>query len=139
MDKIMPTNEEYIYDGRVVISQTDLKGIITFANKKFCEVSGYTIEELLGSAHNILRHPDIPKATFQQMWESISQGQTWNGIVKNLRKNGQYYWMDTEIIPIYNHNQEISGYISARRPASRKNIAENEALYKKMITKEKGN
>ena len=87
MDKIMPTNEEYIYDGRVVISQTDLKGIITFANKKFCEVSGYTIEELLGSAHNILRHPDIPKATFQQMWESISQGQTWNGIVKNLRKN----------------------------------------------------
>lgn len=136
MDKITPKNEEFIFDGRVIISQTDLNGVITFTNRKFCEVSGYTKDELVGSSHDIIRHTDMPKATFEKLWETISSGQIWNGLVKNLRKDGLYYWVDTEIMPIFNDDNQITGYIAARKPASRKNIDECTALYKKMIATE---
>lgn len=138
MDKAIPVDEEYIYEGRVIISQTDLKGIITFANKKFCEISGYALDELIGSSHNIMRHPDMPKVVFEKIWETISGGQIWAGVVKNLRKDGLYYWIDAEILPIHNENNELTGYISARKPASKKNINESAALYKKMLATEKG-
>ncbi|WP_373036462.1 PAS domain-containing protein [Sulfurimonas sp.] len=137
MDKVVPVDEEYIFEGSMVISQTDLKGIITFANRKFCEVSGYKIDELIGSNHNIIRHPDMPKAIFAKMWSTIQGGQAWNGLVKNLRKDGLYYWVDSEIIPVRNENEEITGYIAARKVASRKDIDENKELYKKMLETEK--
>lgn len=121
MDKVIPVDEEYIYKGRVIISQTDVKGIITFANRKFYEVSGYALDELIGSSHSIMRHPNMPKAVFEKIWETISGGQIWTGIIKNLRKDGRYYWVDIEILPIHNENNELTGYISARKPASRKN------------------
>ena len=137
MDKVVPVDEEYIFEGSMIISQTDLKGSITFANRKFCEVSGYKVDELVGSHHNIIRHPDMPKAAFERMWSTIKGGQSWNGLVKNLRKDGLYYWVDTEIIPIHNENEEITGYIAARKPASRKDIDENRELYNKMLESEK--
>lgn len=137
MDKVVPVDEEYIFEGSMVISQTDLKGIITFANRKFCEVSGYKIDELIGSNHNIIRHPDMPKAIFAKMWSTIQGGQAWNGLVKNLRKDGLYYWVDSEIIPVRNEDEEITGYIAARKVASRKDIDENKELYKKMLETEK--
>ena len=136
MDKIIPIDKEYIYDGRVIISQTDLKGKIVFANRKFCEVSGYSVDELIGSAHNIIRHPDMPEAAFEKMWDTIQSGQMWTGLVKNLRKDGLYYWVDTEILAVKNENDETIGYIAARQPASRKNINESDTLYKKMIATE---
>ena len=136
MDKVEVIDKEYLYEGKVIISQTDLKGIITFANRKFCEVSGYSIEELVGSNHNIIRHPSMPRAAFSRMWERIQSGQSWNGLVKNLRKDGLYYWVDTEIAPIHDNNDEIIGYIAARKPASKKNIQETEELYKKMLEAE---
>lgn len=71
MDKVVPIDEEYIFEGSMIISQTDLKGNITFANRKFCEVSGYKLDELVGSNHNIIRHPDMPRAAFEKMWSTI--------------------------------------------------------------------
>ena len=132
MNKIVPIDEEYIFEGSSIISQTDLQGVITFANRKFCEVSGYTTSELIGKPHSIIRHPSMPRVMFEELWNTISSGHTWNGLIKNLRKDGLYYWVDTEILPIQNDKNELTGYIAARRSASRKNIQESEASYKKM-------
>lgn len=137
MERPVPIDEEYIFEGRAIISQTDTKGVITFANRKFCEISGYTPEELVGQPHNIIRHPDMPKAAFAQMWEKIQDNQSWHGIVKNLRKDGLYYWVETEISPVHDDEGNVTGYIAARKPASRKNIDEVSELYKTMLEKEK--
>ena len=136
MNKAAPKDEEFIHEGKVIISQTDTKGIITFANRRFCEISGYTVEELVGQPHNIIRHPDMPKAAFAKMWETIQGGQTWNGLVKNLRKDGLYYWVDTEVMPIKDENENITGYIAARNAPSRKDIKENTEIHKKMLETE---
>jgi len=133
MEKVVPIDEEYVYEGRVIISQTDLEGNIIYANKKFCEVSGYNQEELIGKSHNIIRHPLMPKAVFATMWRTIQSGQLWNGLVKNLRKDGLYYWVDTEILPIQDEAETITGYISVRKHASRKNIIETQENYTKML------
>ena len=132
MSKVTPVDEEFLFEGSIIISQTDLEGKITFANRKFCEVSGYKVNELVGSSHNIIRHPQMPKIAFAKMWSTISSGHTWNGLVKNMRKDGKYYWVDTEILPIENDNHELIGYIASRKPASKKSVEENEAMYKKM-------
>lgn len=137
MEKVTPIDEEYLYEGNVIISQTDLKGIITYANRMFCEISGYSVDELLGQPHNILRHPDMPNAAFAKMWETIQGGQVWNGLVKNLRKDGRYYWVDAEILPIVDDEHKVTGYIAVRKQASRKDVSENEELYKKMLETQK--
>ena len=131
-----PIDEEYEFSGRVIISETDTRGVITFANRKFCEISGYTSEELLGKPHNLIRHPDMPRAAFAQMWETIQKGEIWRGHVKNLRKDGRYYWVETEISPVRDENGTIVSYIAARKPASRKNIEEAEELYAKLREQE---
>jgi len=137
MNRVEAIDEEYVYEGSVIISQTDLKGVITYANKKFSEVSGYSVSELVGQPYNIVRHPEMPKATFARMWQTISSRQVWNGLVKNLRKDGLYYWVDIEILPILNDDNEVAGYISATKQASRKNIVETEELYNKMLDEER--
>ena len=137
MGKVAPTDEEYLYEGNVIISQTDLKGIITYVNRKFCEVSGYKSGELIGQPHSIIRHPDMPQATFAKIWETIEGGQVWNGLVKNLRKDGLYYWVDAEIVPIVDEGSSITGYIAVKKQASRKDISENEEIYKKMLEEQK--
>lgn len=133
MQKIVPINEEFVYEGGVIISQTDTNGIITYANRKFCEVSAYKRDELIGKPHNILRHPDMPKEAFSKMWETLSGGQAWNGLVKNLRKDGLYYWVDAEILPILDDKDNITGYIAARKQASQKDVKETEDIYIKML------
>lgn len=138
MEKPIPVDEEYFFDGRAIVSETDLEGIITFANRKFCEISGYSVNELVGQPHNIIRHPDMPKAGFAQMWKTIQSGTIWHGLVKNLRKDGKYYWVDTEVTPTYDKEGKVKGYMAARKPASRKNIEETAALYRKMIEQEQG-
>jgi len=136
MERPEAIDEEFLFEGRAIISETDTKGVITFANRKFCEIAGYTPAELKGQPHNIIRHPDMPKAAFAQMWETIKSGQSWNGIVKNLRKDGLYYWVETEISPVRDDEGNITGYIAARKPASRKNIDEVAQTYKTMLEKE---
>ncbi len=137
MSNVTPIDEEYIYEGSVIISQTDLDGTIVYANKMFCEISGYKAEELVGKPHSLVRHQDMPKAVFAKMWQTIQSGQMWNGLLKNLRKDGLYYWVDTEILPVRDDNEKITGYIAARKPASRKNILEVEENYSKMLESER--
>ncbi|MEA2048325.1 MAG: PAS domain S-box protein [Campylobacterota bacterium] len=135
MKKPNAIDEEYIFEKGLIISSTDLKGIITYANRKFCEIAGYTKAELQGKNHNIVRHPDMPKAAFQEIWDTIQSGKEWSGIVKNLRKDGRYYWVYSHISPILTDGI-ISGYTAARRPASQTEIEETIPVYKDMIEKE---
>lgn len=136
MDRPNPIDEEYFFEGRAIVSETDLNGIITFANRRFCEISGYSVDELVGKPHSIIRHPDMPKTAFEQLWKTILSGTIWHGLVKNLRKDGKYYWVDTEVSPMYDDRGTLKGYMAARKPASRKNIEETTLLYQEMIAKE---
>ena len=136
MDIVTPVNEEFIYEDKVLVSQADIDGNLTYANRAFCETSGYSHEELIGSTYKIIRHPHMPHSVFKRMWDAIKEGQSWTGLVKNLRKDGKFYWDDLSILPVKNDANELTGYISCARAASRKNIVENEELYKKMLNSE---
>ncbi len=136
MSQIEPIDEAYEFEGRAIVSETDTKGVITYANRKFCEISGYSKEELLGKPHNIIRHPDMPKKAFETMWSTIKQGKVWTGLVKNLRKDGRYYWVETTITPVMDENGAIVRYAAARKPAARSSIEEAEKIYKTMLENE---
>jgi len=101
-------------DNSSIVSKTNLKGIITYANKMFCDVSGYTQKELIGRSHNIVRHPDVPKEVFAEMWRTIKAKKIWKGIVKNKNKNGEIYIVDATILPILDHNGSIIEYFAVR-------------------------
>jgi len=134
MDKVTPTNEEYEYEGKIIISQTDTDGVLTYVNKKFCEISGYEASELIGQNMSIIKNDDMPESVIAKIWKNIKDGQSWNGLFKNLRKDGKFYWVDTEITPVRDdETTKIIGYISVGRPASSKDIADNDEQYKKMI------
>jgi aerotaxis receptor len=135
MHRPNPINEEYIFENGLIISSTDLKGVITYANRKFCEITCYTKDELTGNNHNILRHPDMPKVAFQEVWDTIQAGKEWTGIIKNLRKDGKYYWVYSHITPIVTDG-DISGYTSVKRPASETEIKESIPLYRDLLQKE---
>lgn len=135
MNRPDPIDEEYLFEKGLIVSSTDLKGIITYANRKFCEIAGYSREELKGKNHNIVRHPDMPKAAFQEVWETIQSGKEWTGIVKNLRKDGRYYWVYSHISPMV-VGGEITGYSAARRPASKTEIEETIPIYRDLLEKE---
>jgi len=137
MKRPEPIDEEHKFSDGLILSSTDLKGIITYANRKFCEIAGYTKKELTGKNHNIVRHPDMPKAAFKELWDTIQAGKEWTGVVKNLRKDGRYYWVYSHITPVMNDEGEIVGYTAARRPASENEINECIPLYKEIIEQEK--
>jgi len=120
MKKPTPIDEEIKLDPkRYIVSETDAKGKITYANDYFMEVSGYTQEELIGKSHNIVRHPDMPKVVFKLLWETISQGKNINAVVKNLAKDGRYYWIFTEFESRKNQDTgEIIGYHADRKSIS---------------------
>ena len=98
----------------VIYSRTDLQGVITYASKEFINISGYSKEELIGQPHNIVRHKDVPKEAFKDMWDTIKQGKTWRGEVKNRKKDGGFYWVDANISPEYDKNGNITGYAAVR-------------------------
>jgi PAS domain S-box-containing protein len=115
-----------------ILSETDIRGTITFVNTKFCEVSQYTSEELVGKAHNFVRHPDMPKEIFKAMWSTIKKGEIFNGIVKNKKKDGTHYWVDATIVPII-ENGKIVKYIGARYHIQDEAIARK--LYDEQVKK----
>ncbi|MBB3329724.1 methyl-accepting chemotaxis protein/aerotaxis receptor [Halomonas campaniensis] len=123
------TGHEYeLKDDHFLISRTDLKGRITYANPAFVEVSGYAHEELIGSPHNLVRHPDMPPEAFANLWETLAEGQSWRGLVKNRRKNGDHYWVDASVTPII-EDGTLVGYASVRVKATREAIDQAEAAY----------
>ncbi len=136
MTKPMYIDEEVLFDGRSLISETDLKGRITFVNRKFVEMTGYSKDEAIGQPHNILRHPDMPKAAFEQMWKMIKNGQIWDGYVKNLRKDGKYYWVVVHIVPKKDEQGNIVGYIASRKMPDRTQLPYIEEEYRRMMAAE---
>ncbi len=121
--------ETPVPSGRLIVSRTDADGIITHVNSSFVEMSGYSEEELVNTPHYILRHPDMPAAAFKGLWETLAEGKKWHGYVKNLRKDGGYYWVFATVIPNL-RDGKLMGYSSIRRKPSRKKVEEAEALYK---------
>ena len=116
--------------------KTDIKGKIIYTNSIFRALSGYKKGEMVGKPHNIVKYPDMPKKIFEEMWDTILRGKKWNGIVKNLRKDGKY-WVDATIITIKDGNNAIIGFISARRKVSDDVKKEHEKIYEEMKEKEK--
>ena len=133
---VMVSEREIAYpQGRLIISRTDLDGIITHANDAFVELSGYAREDLIGQPHAILRHPDMPRAAFKDLWTTVAAGKKWHGYVKNLCKDGSHYWVYATAVPNV-RGGKIVGYTSVRRQPSRAKIAEITATYKEWLAKE---
>lgn len=127
--KILYTQIETPYpDGKLIVSTTTPDGVITHVNRSFVEMSGYLEEELIGAPHSILRHPDMPPAAFKDLWDTIGRGEKWQGYVKNLRKDGGYYWVKATVIPNIRAGKLV-GYTSVRRKPSRSKIEECIKLY----------
>ena len=116
-------------DDITLMSTTDLQSYITHANDTFVQVSGYQLNELLNKPHNLVRHPDMPKAAFADMWYTLKQGEPWSGIVKNRRKNGDHYWVRANAVPMVREGR-VTGYMSIRTRATDEEIAAVEPLYK---------
>jgi aerotaxis receptor len=127
--KVLITDIETPFkDGQLIVSRTDPQGIITQVNQSFVEMSGYDEDELLGRPHYILRHPDMPAVAFKGLWDTVEKGEEWSGYVKNLRKDGGYYWVLATVIPNI-RNGKIIGYTSVRRKPSRRKVEECIKLY----------
>ena len=133
---VYTTDEETLFpEGYLIVSRTDLDGIITHANEAFVHMSCWERDELIGKPHSILRHPDLPKVAFKGLWDDVQAGKKWHGYVKNLRKDGGFYWVYATIIPNV-RGGKIVGYTSVRRQPSREKIAEMSALYKELKAQE---
>ncbi len=127
--KILYTELETPYpDGKLIVSTTSPDGIITHVNTSFIDMSGFTETELIGAPHSILRHPDMPPAAFKDLWDTVNKGEKWQGFVKNLRKDGGYYWVKATVIPNV-RSGKVVGYTSVRRKPSRTKVDECIKLY----------
>jgi len=134
---VVATDIERDYpQGRLIVSRTDLNGVITHANDAFVELSGWTREELIGAPHHILRHPDMPRQAFRDLWDSLRRSEKWHGYVKNLCKDGSFYWVYATAVPNIRQGQVV-GYTSVRRKPSRTRIAEVAPLYREWRERER--
>ena len=122
-------NEYPLDDDTTLMSTTDLHSYMTHTNDTVVQVSGFTLQELLGQPHNIVRHPDMPKAAFADMWYTLQKGEPWSGIVKNRRKNGDHYWVRANAVPMV-RNGQMTGYMSIRTRATEDEVVAVEPLYK---------
>lgn len=124
--------DEYAF----LVSETDSRGVIRFANSDFCKIAEYSLSELIGSPHNMVRHKDMPKKAFKNLWETIQKGETWTGYVKNATKTGGYYWVFATIYP-FDNCDGARGYLSCRRKASIDEILKVEKLYEQWRNEER--
>ncbi|NEX22638.1 PAS domain-containing protein [Thiorhodococcus mannitoliphagus] len=130
------TNRENDYaDSLVIVSTTDTKGIITYCNKAFIEISGFEEQELIGVNHNLIRHPDMPPAAFKDLWATVKKGKPWRGIVKNRCKNGDHYWVDAYVTPVYEGNTLV-GYQSVRTKPTRAQVEAAARLYARIVERQ---
>ncbi len=125
-------NERYPREGAVFISKTDLKGRITYCNRDYVEISGYQRHELLGRDHNVLRHPDVPAEVYENLWDTIQSGHPWSGAVKNRAKNGDYFWVNLNVTPLYKNGRTIE-YLSVSTSPTRDDVEKAEAFYTGLI------
>jgi methyl-accepting chemotaxis protein len=118
-------------EGTILVSTTDLKGVTTEVNEEFELISGFSKKELIGKNHNVVRHPDMPAVAFEDLWVTVKQGRPWQGVVKNRCKNGDYYWVEANVLPI-TRNGQVTGYMSVRYAPSRQQVNDAEALYRQL-------
>ncbi|QEL54376.1 methyl-accepting chemotaxis protein [Chromobacterium paludis] len=123
---------EHRFESGLIVSRTDLKGQITHVNDAFVDISGFSRDELLGSSHNIVRHPDMPPVLFADLWNTLKRESPWRGLVKNRCKNGDHYWVDALVVPVKEQGK-LTGYMSVRSPASREAIAKAEQWYPQLL------
>ncbi|MDX4034863.1 PAS domain-containing protein [Aliarcobacter skirrowii] len=121
--------EVFLEQDTIIVSQTNSKGEIIFANADFCRIAGFRLDELVGKPHNLVRHKDIPSWAFEDLWKTIKAGKIWKGIVKNRTKNGGFYWVNATVFPSKNSNGEIR-YVSVRVKPTNKELEEAKKLYK---------
>jgi len=123
--------ETEVPNDELIISRTDLKGNITHANHLFCEISGYDITELIGKSHNIVRHPDMPSSVFTDLWDTITDKKQWRGVVKNIRKDSGFYWVNAIVSGVYKDGELIE-FKSLRTPVNYEDKLKYQKLYDKM-------
>ena len=134
---ITPTSVERVMrENDFIVSTTDLKGRITYGNRIFIEFSGYSEKELLGTQHNIVRHPDMPRSVFKLLWDKIQNREECFAYVKNMSKDGGFYWVFTNVTPIYDSNGEPNGYLSVRRKPKASGVQTAAAVYAAMLEAE---
>ena len=120
---ITPTRKEVFFpQDEIIVSKTDLKGRITYANRTFCQVAGYAEAELLGQPHSIVRHPDMPRAVFKLLWDTLNEGREIFAYVKNIAKTGDFYWVFAHVTPSYDGDHKVVGFHSNRRVPSREAV-----------------
>lgn len=130
---VVPTLKELkLKPEDLIITKTDLKGRITYCNDTFMEFSGYAEEELLGQTHNVIRHPDMPKSVFRLMWAHLQEENEFFGIIKNMRKKGGFYWVFAHVAPVFDLDDQLIGYMSARRYPKPEAVDVFQGLYQRM-------
>jgi len=135
--KIAPiAKEKVMRENDFIVSKTDLKGRITYGNRIFVEFSGYDLGELIGAQHNIIRHPDMPRAVFKLLWDTIEQGKEISAYVKNMAKDGSFYWVFANVTPDFDEHGKISGYYSVRRKPNPEAVKVVSGLYQAMLDAE---
>lgn len=122
-------NEVHMKDGDILVSRTNLKGSIIYGNRSFVEISGFSEKELINSNHNMVRHPDMPPAAFEDLWDCLKKGRPWLGYVKNRRKNGDFYWVEANVSPVFRNGQVVE-YLSVRYKPSPEQVRNAESLYR---------
>lgn len=131
--EIVPTGREIpLQETDLIVSKTDVAGRITYCNRTFLAIAGYSEAELLGRQHNIVRHPDMPRSAFHLMWQTLKQGEEFFAYVKNMASNGNHYWVMANITPSYDRDGRLLGYFSARRKPRQEAVGKAEALYAQM-------
>ena len=135
--KILTSNEKIMEEDDFIVSKTNTKGFLTYCNEAFVRICGYSPEELTDANHNIIRHPDMPRIAFKLLWDLIKGKKEFFGFVKNLRKDGGFYWVFAYITPDYDKNNQIIGYTSFRRKPPRSAIEAIEPIYKQLVDAER--
>lgn len=137
-NKIQPSDKELVMrDTDFIVSKTDTKGRIIYGNETFIEFSGFTEAELLGQQHNIVRHPEMPRGVFRFLWDNIAQGKEVFAYVKNMSKDGSFYWVFANVTPDYDTSGNIIGYFSVRRAPKRSALGVIDGLYRQMLDAER--
>ena len=137
-NKITPINEEAFFESdEIIVSKTDSKGKIVYANDVFCRIAEMNTSDVLGQPHNIIRHPDMPRAVFKLLWDTIDAGKEIFAYVKNMSKSGRFYWVIAHVTPSFDQFGAVDGYHSNRRVPSRKAVEAISKLYAVLLNEEK--
>lgn len=135
---IVPSGvERFFPEDDIIVSKTDLKGHITYANQTFLDIAGYTEEEILGKPHSIIRHPDMPRCVFKLLWDTLAARQEIFAYVKNMAKNGDHYWVFAHVTPTFDERNQVIGYHSSRRVPDRPQVELFEGVYRQLAEEER--